>query len=298
VLQAFLVSTILITLAELGDKTQLLALMLAARYRAWQVLVGITVATLLVHLLSTVVGAAIGSAIPQSVLSWVAGLAFIGFGVWTLRGDEVDEEEAAGHARFGPIVATGIAFFLAELGDKTQVMTMTMRQVRCRDACPGGSAASWLPAVGASNGSCGAGRGCGWSTLGMVLADGAAIVVGAVLGKALPERLITRVSGVLFLVGVAMIASLPVVPRELRGCCVDWPHVRILANTSAPVAAARMLRPVPAQPLDALLGRRFRHGGVRQPQHPSRRGVRAPPRHAACLCAAGGGRGRGVALRA
>jgi Ca2+/H+ antiporter, TMEM165/GDT1 family len=211
VLQAFLVSTILITLAELGDKTQLLALMLAARYRAWQVLVGITVATLLVHLLSTVVGAAIGSAVPQSVLSWVAGLAFIGFGVWTLRGDEVDEEEAAGHARFGPIVATGIAFFLAELGDKTQVMTMTIAaDPGAAMRALGGAAASWLPSgpepatgvtalVGVWMG----------STLGMVLADGAAIIVGAVLGKALPERIITRVSGVLFLVfGVAMIASL------------------------------------------------------------------------------------------
>jgi Ca2+/H+ antiporter, TMEM165/GDT1 family len=210
VLQAFLVSTILITLAELGDKTQLLALMLAARYRAWQVLVGITVATLLVHLLSTVVGAAIGSAIPQSVLSWVAGLAFIGFGIWTLRGDEVDEEEAAGHARFGPIVATGIAFFLAELGDKTQVMTMTIA------ADPGaalralGGAAGWLPSGLAPATGTTALLGV-WmgSTLGMVLADGLAIIVGAVLGKALPERVITRVSGVLFvLFGVAMIASL------------------------------------------------------------------------------------------
>jgi Ca2+/H+ antiporter, TMEM165/GDT1 family len=211
VLQAFLVSTVLITLAELGDKTQLLALMLAARYRAWQVLVGITGATLLVHLLSTAVGAAVGSFIPQAVLSWVAGLAFIGFGVWTLRGDEVDEEEAEGHARFGPILATAIAFFLAELGDKTQVMTMTIAaDPGAALRLLGGVGASWLPsglqpATGATA-LLGVWMG---STLGMVLADGAAIIVGAVLGKALPERLITRVSGVLFLVfGVGMIASL------------------------------------------------------------------------------------------
>ena len=73
-LYAFLVATILITLAELGDKTQLLALVLASRYKAWQVLVGILGATLVIHLISTIVGAAVGSLVPQAVLSWGAGL--------------------------------------------------------------------------------------------------------------------------------------------------------------------------------------------------------------------------------
>jgi putative Ca2+/H+ antiporter (TMEM165/GDT1 family) len=210
VLYAFLVATILIALAELGDKTQLLALVLACRYKPSQVLLGIFGATLLIHLLSTLVGAAVGSFVPQSVLTWMAGLLFVGFGVWTLRGDSVDEGEQAPPPRFGPVITSGVAFFVAELGDKTQIMTMTIA------ADPGaalrsfgGFASGWLPAGLAP------GRGA-WtlvgvwlgSTLGMVTADGLAILVGAVLGKKLPEKLITRISGALFIVlGVALIAG-------------------------------------------------------------------------------------------
>jgi len=210
VLYAFLVATILITLAELGDKTQLLALVLACKYKPTQVLIGITLATLLIHFLSTLVGQAVGSFIPQIVLSWIAGLLFVGFGVWTLRGDEVDEDEAVKPSRFGPILTTGIAFFIAELGDKTQIMTMTIA------ADPGaalrtfgGFASGWLPAglTPPSGTSAFLGVWMG-STLGMVIADGIAIVIGAVLGKKLPERLITRISGVVFIVfGIALVAG-------------------------------------------------------------------------------------------
>jgi putative Ca2+/H+ antiporter (TMEM165/GDT1 family) len=210
VLYAFLVATILITLAELGDKTQLLALVLACRYKPGQVLLGIFGATLLIHLLSTLVGAAVGSFVPQTVLTWAAGLLFVGFGIWTLRGDSVDEDAEAPPSRFGPVVTSGIAFFLAEMGDKTQIMTMTIA------ASPGaalrtfgGFASGWLPAgLAESHGPWMlAGVWLG-STLGMVIADGLAILVGAVLGKKLPEKLITRISGVLFIIfGVALVAS-------------------------------------------------------------------------------------------
>lgn len=210
-LYAFLVATILIFLAELGDKTQLLALVLATRYKAWQVMVGILGATLLIHLLSTVVGAAVGSFIPAGVMTWVAGVLFIGFGAWTLRGDSVDDEVAEKPSRFGPIVTSAIAFFLAELGDKTQIMTMTIA------ADPGaalrtfgGFAAGWLPAASTSTNRVPVLFGV-WmgSTLGMVIADGLAIMVGVLLGKTLPEKLITRISGVLFIVlGVGMIAAM------------------------------------------------------------------------------------------
>jgi len=212
VIYAFFVATVLITLAELGDKTQLLALVLATRYRAWQVLVGIFGATLLVHFLSTLVGGAVGSLIPQAVLSWIAGVLFVGFGAWTLRGDSVDEDETPRQPRFGPIMTVAIAFFLAELGDKTQIMTMTIA------ADPGaalrsfgGTVSSWIPAglSAPSPGSVPAFWGV-WmgSTLGMVIADGLAILVGAVLGKSLPERLITRISGIVFILfGIAIIAG-------------------------------------------------------------------------------------------
>ena len=206
----FVVATILIALAELGDKTQLLALVLACRYKPGQVLLGIFGATLLIHLLSTVAGAAVGSVVPQSVLTWVSGALFVGFGVWTLRGDSVGEDADTPASRFGPVITSGIAFFIAELGDKTQIMTMTIA------AGPGaalrsfgGFARGWLPAGLAPGHGMWALVGV-WlgSTLGMLIADGLAILVGAVLGKKLPERLITRISGVLFIMfGVALIAS-------------------------------------------------------------------------------------------
>ncbi len=209
---AFIVATILITLAELGDKTQLLALVLATRYKAWQVIVGITAATLLIHFFSTLIGGAVGSFIPQVVLSWIAGLLFIGFGAWTLRGDSVDEDEQPKPSRFGPILTVAIAFFIAEIGDKTQIMTMTIA------ADPGAAlrsfgsfASAWIPpgVTAPAPGSVAAFWGV-WmgSTLGMVIADGIAILIGAVLGKNLPEKLITRISGVVFILfGLAMIVG-------------------------------------------------------------------------------------------
>ena len=208
---SFVVATILITLAELGDKTQLLALVLATRYKAWQVLVGIFGATLLIHFFSTLIGGAVGSLVPQVVLSWVAGVLFLGFGAWTLRGDSVDEDERPKASRFGPIMTVAIAFFIAELGDKTQIMTMTIAAdpgaaLRSFGGFASGSiAASGL--VAPSPGSVAAFWGV-WmgSTVGMVIADGLAILIGAVLGKNLPEKLITRISGVVFILfGLAII---------------------------------------------------------------------------------------------
>jgi putative Ca2+/H+ antiporter (TMEM165/GDT1 family) len=171
-------------------------------------MVGIFAATLLVHLFSTLVGAAVGSLIPADVMTWVAGLLFVGFGVWTLRGDTVDEDEAQRPSRFGPILTTAIAFFLAELGDKTQIMTMTIAaNPPAALRTMGGFASGWLPEASTTPGGSGVLFGV-WmgSTLGMVIADGLAIIVGSVLGKSLPERLITRISGVVFIVfGVGMI---------------------------------------------------------------------------------------------
>lgn len=214
-LYAFAVATILIALAELGDKTQLLALALACRYKVWQVLVGIFVATLAIHLLSTLAGQLVGDVIPKFWLSIVTGLLFIGFGVWTLRGEkEGDEDAPAG--RFGPILTVGIAFFLAELGDKTQIMTITIAADPAAVLRTLGSAG---PAISGALRSMGltpeglTGAQTFWgvwlgSTVGMMIADGIAIVVGAVLGKKLPEKLITRISGAIFILfGVATLGA-------------------------------------------------------------------------------------------
>ncbi len=167
-MEALLVSFGVIFVAELGDKSQLMALAFAARYRPWPILAGITVATAVVHLFSVVVGALVGTALPLHAINVVAGLAFLAFAAWTLRGDTLDDDEAARAERRvrSPFVAAAIAFFLAELGDKTMLATITL--------------ATRQDVVGTWAG----------STLGMVAADALAIAVGAQLGRRLPERAI------------------------------------------------------------------------------------------------------------
>ncbi|MRS12939.1 MAG: TMEM165/GDT1 family protein [Actinobacteria bacterium] len=203
-------------IGELADKSQLLALLLATRYKAWQVLIGIFVATFVVHFFTTLIGQIAGTAIPEGIIPWLTGILFIGFGVWTLRGDRVEESEADKGSKFGPIVATGIAFFLAELGDKTQIMTLAIA------VDPGTALVTYLRSAGPAVQSVLSGLGSPetvgeagrfWavtlgSTLGMVAADAIAIGIGRLLGGRVPERLMRRVSGVVFILfGLASIAT-------------------------------------------------------------------------------------------
>ena len=212
----FLVAFILIMVGELADKSQLLALLLATRYKAWQVIIGIFIATFIVHFFTTLVGQFVGAAIPPRVIPWMSGVLFIGFGIWTLRGDKVEDSEADKGARFGPIIATTIAFFLAELGDKTQIMTLAISVdpgsallVYLKSAGP--TVQGWLAAVGSPENASQMGR--FWavtmgSTIGMVVADAIAIGIGRLLGKNMPELLMRRVSGVLFILfGLLSIGS-------------------------------------------------------------------------------------------
>lgn len=168
--EAFWLSTAVIFVAELGDKSQLMAMTFATRYRARDVLIGITAATAIVHLASVGIGYWIGTSFEQ-YQSWIAvaaGIAFLGFAAWTLRGDELTDDEAdkARRATGSALLAVGLAFFLAELGDKTMLATITLA---VREDWFG----TWIG-----------------STVGMVAADALAIGVGAVLGKHLPERAI------------------------------------------------------------------------------------------------------------
>ncbi|WP_309237112.1 TMEM165/GDT1 family protein [Actinomadura sp. BRA 177] len=171
-MSAFLISLAVIFVAELGDKSQLMAMTFATRFRALHVLAGITAATAIVHLASVALGAALGAALPTGPISILAGIAFLGFALWTLRGDELDDDERdkARKAKGSAILAVGGAFFLAELGDKTMLATITLA------ADHGGLLA--LTGVWAG------------STIGMVAADALAIVVGQMLGRKLPERVI------------------------------------------------------------------------------------------------------------
>ena len=185
-MDAFLVSTGIIFIAELGDKSQLMAMTFAARYRAVTILLAITAATATVHLVSVLLGAALGVALPTDTLSVLAGIAFIGFGIWTLRGDKLDEDdEAIANRRTKSVFFTvALAFFLAELGDKTMLATITL-------ATDHGMVGTWLG-----------------STVGMVAADALAIVVGQQLGARLPERVIKIGAAVTFFVfGVLLIVE-------------------------------------------------------------------------------------------
>jgi putative Ca2+/H+ antiporter (TMEM165/GDT1 family) len=185
-MHAFLISFGIIFVAELGDKSQLMALAFAARYKAWQVLVAITVATAIVHAFSVGAGALLDVALPTNAINIAAGIAFLAFAIWTLRGDELTEEEAGKSKRVAKsaMLAVGGAFFLAELGDKTMLATVTLAT---NEAWFG----TWLG-----------------STLGMVAADALAIVVGKALGARLPERAIAVGASVLFVIfGVLLIAE-------------------------------------------------------------------------------------------
>lgn len=175
---AFWLSFGVIFVAELGDKSQLMALTFATRYRAWPVLAGITVATAIVHLGSVALGAGFSDLVPTEWVNVVAALAFFGFAAWTLRGDSLSEEERRRAQRNtrSAFVAVGVAFFLAELGDKTMLATVTLATQH-----------HWFPVwIG--------------STIGMVAADALAIVVGRQLGTRLPERSIRYGAATLFVI--------------------------------------------------------------------------------------------------
>lgn len=179
-MEGFLVATAVsfavIFVAELGDKSQLMALTFATRFRPWPVLIGITVATAVVHLVSVAVGYGLGATLPTGWIALIAGLAFLAFGAWTLRGDKLTDDEKAKAERStgSAILAVGGAFFLAELGDKTMLATITL-------ATQYGWFGTWIG-----------------STVGMVAADALAILVGRLLGRHLPEKAIKYGAAALF----------------------------------------------------------------------------------------------------
>jgi putative Ca2+/H+ antiporter (TMEM165/GDT1 family) len=166
-------------IAELGDKSQLLALAFATRFRWWVVLGAMFIATAVIQLVAVGAGQLVGTVIPDQIIQLAAGLAFLGFGIWTLRGGEEEEEDpdhVAKARQFGPFVMVGLTFLVAEIGDKTMLTA--------------GALASdlqqfWPVWIGA--------------TLGMFLADALAVAIGLVAGKRLPIDLIRIFAGIVFL---------------------------------------------------------------------------------------------------
>lgn len=181
-MEALLVSTGVVALAEIGDKTQLLAFILAARFKKpVPIILGIFAATIVNHGLAGALGAWITSAVSPEILRWVLGLSFIGMAIWTMIPDKIEEEETQVAKRFGVFGATLITFFLAEMGDKTQIATVAMA---AHYASP------LLVVIG--------------TTLGMLIADVPAVFVGDKLANKIPMKLVHSIAaGVFAVLGIA-----------------------------------------------------------------------------------------------
>ncbi len=172
-MEAFLASVAFVVLAEMGDKTQLLGMCFATRYRWQTVLAGVFVATVLNHLLAVEVGVWLTTFVSMNTIQIIAAMSFIFFGLWTIRGDELED---CGPDKYSPFWTVTIAFFIAEMGDKTQLATVALA-AKFNDIIP-----VWMG-----------------TTVGMMIANAFGIIVGVTLGKQIPERLVKWVSAVIFI---------------------------------------------------------------------------------------------------
>ncbi|MFZ6819159.1 TMEM165/GDT1 family protein [Undibacterium sp. Ji22W] len=174
-MEAFLVSTFAVSIGEIGDKTQLLALLLAARYRKpAPIILGILIATLLNHTLAGLLGQWVASHISQDVLRWALGLSFLGIAGWTLKPDEIDSNGLE-EGRFGVFLLTTISFFFAEIGDKTQLATVAL-------------AAKYVDLTWVIAG----------TTLGMLIADVPAVFLGKVASPNFPFHYVRWLAAAIF----------------------------------------------------------------------------------------------------
>jgi putative Ca2+/H+ antiporter (TMEM165/GDT1 family) len=185
-MQALFASTGVVALAEIGDKTQLLAFLLAARFKKpLPIIAGILVATIVNHALAGAVGAWISTSVPSSVLRIGLGLSFIGMAIWTLIPDKIENDEGNAARRYGVFVATLVTFFLAEMGDKTQIATVVL-------------AAHYAMPVTVVIG----------TTLGMLIADVPAVFVGDKLATKIPLKVVHTIAAAVFaLLGIATLSG-------------------------------------------------------------------------------------------
>jgi Ca2+/H+ antiporter, TMEM165/GDT1 family len=181
-MEALLISTGVVALAEIGDKTQLLAFILAARFKKpVPIILGILLATIVNHGLAGALGAWITATVSPDILRWVLGLSFIAMAIWTMIPDTIEDEETQVARKFGVFGATLITFFLAEMGDKTQLATVALAAHYAQPV---------LVVIG--------------TTLGMLLADVPAVFIGERLGAKIPMKLVHSVAAAIFAVlGVA-----------------------------------------------------------------------------------------------
>ena len=186
---ALLVSIGVVALAEIADKTQLLALVLAARFRKpWPIILGIFFATLANHFLAGAVGTFIARQFGPDVMRWALGLSFIAMAAWMMIPDKIDESKEHDASRFGVFGTTLIAFFLVEMGDKTQIATVAL-------------AAKYDALVAVVMG----------TTIGMMIANVPAVLLGNVAAEKLPVKLVHGVAAAIFaIIGIAMLLGLQV----------------------------------------------------------------------------------------
>ena len=177
-MEAFFVSTGIVALAEMGDKTQLLSLVLAARFRKpWPIVLGILVATLANHGLAGALGSWVTTMMGPDVLRWVLGASFIAMAVWMLIPDKLDDEEGDSAPRMGVFLTTVVVFFLAEMGDKTQIATVMLAA----------QYNAWFAVVAGT-------------TLGMMLANAPVVWFGDAITKRVPLRMVHIISAGIFAV--------------------------------------------------------------------------------------------------
>ncbi len=175
-LESLFVPTLIVALAEIGDKTQLLALLLAARFRRpWPIIWGMVVATLANHLAAGAVGNWVAGLLSPALLSWILAASFVAVALWTLIPDKLDDDESSSLKRYGPFLTTLIAFFLAEMGDKTQVATVML-------------AAQYPHFIMVVLG----------TTLGMLIANVPVVLAGNFAADRLPLTLIRRLAALAF----------------------------------------------------------------------------------------------------
>lgn len=176
-MEAFLISTGVVALAEIGDKTQLLALILAAKFRRpWPIVAGILVATLVNHAFAGALGAWISTVMDAQTLRWILGVSFIAMAIWILIPDKMDADESS-LARYGVFGTTLVTFFLAEMGDKTQIATVALAAQY---------SAFWAVVAG--------------TTLGMMIANVPAVVLGDRIADKMPVRLVHIIAACIFAV--------------------------------------------------------------------------------------------------
>lgn len=191
-MEAFLVSSGIVAIAEIGDKTQLLALLLAAKFRRpLPIILGIFVATIANHAGAALVGAWVASLIGPDALRWALAVSFVAMGIWVLIPDKVDDDAAPKAPRLGVFITTVVAFFLLEMGDKTQIATIALA-ARYHD---------WmLVTMG--------------TTLGMMLANVPAVLVGQAATKVLPLRVVHIVAALAFFI-LALLLAVDGIPHLL-----------------------------------------------------------------------------------